>query len=531
MAQPDESLAEMAAEVFDDLGSLGALLDIKLKSGGTTTFGWDQWHPEQQRFDRDRIGWDIILKPRQIGISTLELARDLQYARTHRGVQVLVVVHDGAAKTQLFSTIKLMAESLEKLGLIPKPQYSTKTELTWADNKSTVRIVEAGNTDETAKKRGRSGTVHRLHATEVAFWNAAGETMTALLSAVPQDGEVVIESTPNGVGGLFHSLVTEAARGDSRFKLHFYRWFEHPEYRTPIRPGFRSHRPTKEEAVWEERLREEGCDDEQLQWWRDKISDLRSAGGVDKVLQENPVTIESAFRTSGKRWIPPEVTDRLSAQEPAEKKALWTPSYRVLGTLRIYELPKAGHSYIAGADVSEGIGKDASACTVIDWRFGHTAATFRSNTIEPGDFGLALAAICRLYNGAIAAPERNKDGAAVLRSLKAEARYHRIYKHDDGRLGFPTTGETRPVIWGELHRDIIDGVATTPDADTIGECITLVRDKDGKPRARGKGSSGGATDDLFVSWAIARHVRVLKPIPKSAGQGTGRGSEASKLAF
>jgi len=42
-----------------------------------------------------RTGRDIVLKPRQVGFSILELARDLWLALVNPGTNVQVIVHDG----------------------------------------------------------------------------------------------------------------------------------------------------------------------------------------------------------------------------------------------------------------------------------------------------------------------------------------------------------------------------------------------------------------------------------------------------
>lgn len=195
------SVARDAARVLRDLRRLGTLLRIKTKSAGITTFDYAKWHPEQRAFQRERTGRDLILKARQVGMTTLELARDVQYARTHEGTQTLIVSQDADLAEVLFQAAHLMVDGLVELGLCPKPKYSTRREIVFADNHSAIRVVEAGATEGAAAKKGRSGTINRLHATEVAFWGAAQETMTALTAAVPADGEIVIESTANGAQG------------------------------------------------------------------------------------------------------------------------------------------------------------------------------------------------------------------------------------------------------------------------------------------------------------------------------------------
>src|SRR5690606_20802661 len=130
------------ASVMLDLPSFGSLVQIRTKGRGKVNFGWKQWHPEQRRFERERTGRDIVLKPRQIGFSTMELCRDLQFARTHEGSQTVVVVHNGDAKNELFAGIHLMERSLRDLGLVPLAKENTKTGLRWDDTDSSIKIIE-----------------------------------------------------------------------------------------------------------------------------------------------------------------------------------------------------------------------------------------------------------------------------------------------------------------------------------------------------------------------------------------------------
>lgn len=539
---------EDVATVFEDLTLFTDLLEIRAGDTGIIPFEFERWRPEQVRFHRERTGRDIVLKSRQIGFTTVELARDLQYARTHAGVQVVIVVQDAAAKEYLFAGLKIMAAALERIGAAPKPKYSTKTELYWGDNNSIVKVIEAGNTDEVAKKRGRSGTIHRLHLTEVAFYQAATETINALLDAVPANGEVLIESTANGIGNVFHNFVKLAQEGAGPYTLHFFAWFELPERRAPVEPWLFTRDYPDDERVWIDWYRDRGLDDEQIQWWVNKVDEKRALGGLDLVLQEFPPTPEAAFRSAEGQWIPGWVCDVLSqrTREPLRIHVLETEpdpetgKTRVLGEARIYEEPELGQSYVIGADISEGVEGDDSAAAVLHSRTARKVATFNSNTIEPGDYGLALAALGRLYNRALIAPERNKECSAVLRALHREAKYSNIYVHEDGREGWLTTGVNRPVLWDELRKELVEsaqrvrdgGEASlwTPDAEAVAQCRAITRGKDGKPAARGKGTKGGAKDDLFVAWAIAWQVRGRVPVSTPARlPRVPRRSEARKL--
>jgi hypothetical protein len=499
----DRSFAEQVADCLSDITTFGALVEIKHKDpkkGGSIQFNYERWNAEQKAFQRNRTGLDLVLKPRQIGFSTLELARDLQFAVVNRGVNVLVVVHDSEIKDQLFLNLRVMAECLKKRGLLPATRYSTKTELVFRDTGSAVRIVEAGSTEAAAEKKGRSGTIHRLHATEIAFWGRAEDTWNAISASTSESTEIVIESTPNGASGLFYEMIQKATQGVGRYKLHFFRWYDHKSYRTVPLADFD---PTPRDK-WERRFRADGCTDQQIAWWRSKVVE----NGLDKSLQEYPVDVDSCFRVAERQYFDPEVIDDLFERvtEPQRHHPLMREGRR-FGDLAIYENPSKGLDYVVGGDVAEGTGHDASSATVIEKRSGRTVATFWSDSIEPGDFGLALTEIGTLYNRAMLAPERNNHGHAALRAIQHEAHYTRLYYARDGKPGWLTDAASRPVMIDDLGAAIREKSFWTPDRATASECKTLVRNDKGKVEARAKGTKDGAKDDRWVSWCIAFQVR------------------------
>ena len=110
-----------------------------------------------------------MLKSRQIGFSTLELVRDLQYALTHPGTQTLIVGQETELANKLFLQLRNIWLSLREQGPMPSTRYDNVRELYFDGLDSSVRVVEAGGSQEAARKKGRSGTIHRLHATEVAL--------------------------------------------------------------------------------------------------------------------------------------------------------------------------------------------------------------------------------------------------------------------------------------------------------------------------------------------------------------------------
>ncbi len=498
------------------------LYRIRTKEARLIPFDYERWTAEQKRFHAERTGRDLILKPRQVGITSKEQLRGLHQAHTRSAWNVEIVIHDHALAAPLFRTVRIADSAVRKLGAAPALESSRGTELAFG-NGSGIRVSLAGKREGSAATKGRSGTINRLHATEVAFWSFAEETMNGLLGAVPTTGEVLIESTANGASGWFYNQVLLALHGESPYRLHFFPWFEHAAYRLPIEAGF-DDRPRDE---WEEELLRKGCDAEQVAFWRSKVA----AHGLDKALQEYPFDPLRCFRASGDRYIDASTTDWMATlvREPI-KVELVAPNGTTLGTLLVFDEPRPGETYLVGGDVAEGTGGDGHSATCIARSTGLPAATFWSDSIEPGDFGHALAAIGQRYGQAWVGPERNNHGAATLRALETEARYPRIYRHDDGKLGWPTTSATRPVMFDELARALREKATHNPDAAAVAETSTLIRDKDGKPRARGKGKSDGAKDDRFVSHSIAWQLRNRKPAPSTTvGDSIERRSEADDV--
>ena len=503
-----DSLAVGLSEVMRDFRKFCSLLPIRTKSQGIVQFEYRRWHDEQKAFERDRTGWDVVLKARQIGFSTLELARDLHHALTHPGHNVLVVVHDEKLKSQLFEALRIMAEALQELGLLPATRYSTKTELVFKDTGSAVRIVEAGETERSAEKKGRSGTVHRLHATEMAFYGAAGNTMAAVLSSVVEHhegGELVIESTPNGAGGMFHETVKAAAESSSNYTLHFFPWWKHKKYSRPTAKDF----DPKPRDDWEVKLRALGCTDKQISWWRTKVDDPNI--GTDKALAEFPIDNETCFRAAGRTYIQATTTDYLATTvRPPLREARVVWKGRSFGVALIFANPLPGRRYVIGGDVAEGIGEDNHAAVVLDRATGQMMATFCCNDIEPGDFGVALCVLGYIYNTATIAPERNNHGHAAIRVITHTIKYKRIFRtKKDRRAGWDTNPATRPPLFDELHTACSTKAYGCPDARGLAEAKTLIIDKDGRPRARDKGKKNGCQDDLWIAWAIAHQVRSI----------------------
>ncbi len=510
MAATATHSADDVAGVLGDFRVFCSLINIRVKAGNRLVpFHYDDWYDEQKQFNRDRTGRDVSLKPRQIGFTTEELARDLWFAMTRKGVNVQIIVHDKDLARQLWEAMLIFKDTLDEVGLFPETRYSTEKEFVFKKSGSAVRIVEAGATERAASKKGRSGTIHRLHMTEMAFWSAAYDTVGGVMPSAELAQEIVIESTANGQGGLFYEQVMAAQAGTSGYKLHFFRWFEHKGYERDVPADFDDAPADDHERA----MRRLGVTDRQIQWWR--TNDTRVNLGLDRMLQDYPYSIETCFRSAGDEFMdePTRLHLSHSVREPIRRAPI-TWKGKFYGEALIYQNPRPGRQYVIGGDIAEGEGveKDFSACVVLDRKTGRMCAVFASNKMEPGDFAYVMAVLGYQFNSAQLGPERNNHGHTVLRVLRSELKYPNIYrarnqKDKAVKWGWETNLATRPPLFDDIYTACRTKAYDCPDAQTCSEARTLIRGPSGRPVARDKGRKGGAHDDRFVAWAIAHQMR------------------------
>lgn len=243
----------------------------------------------------------IILKGRQMGMSTLIGAR-FYHRVTHRiGVRAYILTHLADATENLFAMTDRFHQHCP-VDVKPHTGLSNAKELYFDVLDSGYQVGTAGS-----KGTGRSSTIQYFHGSEVAFWPNAQDHLSGVMQAVPllPDTEVVLESTANGVGNTFHSLWQEAEAGLSAYQAIFVPWFWDDQYRLPVSDKWR---PTAEEADYQTLYK---LDNDQMAWRRHKIGELKS----DELFnREYPATPGLAFTTTNdKSFIPGTLTSAARA--------------------------------------------------------------------------------------------------------------------------------------------------------------------------------------------------------------------------
>ena len=105
----------------------------------------------------------IVLKARQLGISTGAVGINYNWTFLHKGIRSLVIAHETEASKNLFDKAKLMWEEWPFNAAYHEAHNSQKT-LGWEETRSSIRVATARNTGS-----GRSFTYHAVHASEAAF--------------------------------------------------------------------------------------------------------------------------------------------------------------------------------------------------------------------------------------------------------------------------------------------------------------------------------------------------------------------------
>jgi hypothetical protein len=444
----------------------------------------------------------IILKARQQGLSTHVGGYMYFQVSQRKGAKALVVAHKADSTGTLFDMTKRFHANVPEM-LRPHTSYSSRKELVFDKLDSSYTVATAGG-DSIA----RGETITHLHASELAFWapSTAKENWNGLRQSVPEvpGTAIFIESTANGVTGVFYDLWKGAVAGTNGYTPVFIPWYLDKGYRAEVPEGF-TRTPEEEKLV-----EQFGIDNAQLAWRRRKIAE----NGLDLFKQEYPATPDEAFLTSGRPVFNPEqITELLTtaARDPLYRMAWEETEWRkhIRGELAVYIEKADGEVYFIGADVGGG-GRtgDWSVAQVLD-RKGRQVAVLRTQ-VHPDYFGLLLVKLGEFYNMAQLCPENNNHGILTCHVIAKEHDYPYIYteiQHDKisdketVKLGFSTNVRTKPMVVDQLRAKMRDGELQLFDRATLEEMLTYVVTESGKMEAE-----EGCFDDCVMSLALAAYI-------------------------
>jgi hypothetical protein len=234
----------------------------------------------------ERRGWvrKLVLKGRQQGISTYTGGRFYWKAAREFGKRFVILTHLQEATDNLFAMVKRYHDNVPA-AVRPVTRNDNAKELHFAKLQTRYTVATAGS-----RGTGRGGTAQYFHGSEVAFWPNAEKHMAGIGQIVPllPGTEIVLESTANGIGNLFHTMVMKALEGRGDYELVFVPWFWQEEYCRPVPEGTVF---DQEELEYQAAF---GLSDGQMYWRRMKLED-DFKDDPSLFDQEYPATIEMAF--------------------------------------------------------------------------------------------------------------------------------------------------------------------------------------------------------------------------------------------
>jgi hypothetical protein len=500
-------MMEVRRKLFEDFEFYAThALKIRTKKGEIAPFSLNQGQIKLLEAINNQIATEgkvriVCLKGRQMGISTVIGGWLYWWVSQHTAQKAIVVTHKADSTQTLFDLTKRYYDNTPEI-LKPSTKYSSRKELSFGALDSSYMVATAGGDGI-----GRAETLTQAHCSELAFWpkGVAKENFNGLMQAIPNaDGTAVfIESTANGLSGLFYDMWTGAVNGENGFMPVFLPWFWMPEYRESVPASFE--RTPEEEKI----VAQHGLDDEQLMFRRIKVAQ----SGLELFQQEYPLTPEEAFITSGSPVFNlQQLTDMMAdAVSPVTKMNLvgetWEKGAR--GELTCYFPHDPGETYYIGADVAMGIKSgDYSVAQVLNSR-KEQVATYRAH-VHPDHFATVLYHLGMLYNEAKIIVESNNHGILTCNRLGKDLAYPNFYTEESHdkltdtftvKLGFNTNTRTKPLIIDQLRGDMREGKVILHDKPTIREMMTFVVNENGQMVAE-----TGSHDDTVMSLALVNHI-------------------------
>jgi hypothetical protein len=414
-----------------------------------------------ETFDDHRF--TIILKARQLGISTIVAGYIAWLMLFHRDKNVLVVATKLSTAANLVRKVK---------GIIKHLPPWLKIANIDVDNKNSFELSNGSQVkaSSTSADAGRSEALSLLVVDEAAHVENLTDLWTALYPTISTGGRCIALSTPNGVGDWFHETYIKSESGQNEFFPVHLMWDVHP--------------------------------DRDQEWFEIETKNMSKR----QIAQE----YECNFNTSGETVIDPDDIQRL-------KKGLQEPKYRT-GIDRnywIWEEFKQENTYLLVADVSRGDGADFSVFHIFKLETLEIIAEYQGK-VTPDLFSEIIYNAGREYGNAMVVVENNSVGFAVLDKLADKAYpnvYHSIKSSHEyidqyqaettssAIAGFTTSLKTRPLIVAKLEEYIRNKMLTIYSKRLINELDTFIW-KSGRPQAQ-----RSYNDDLIMACAIGCWVR------------------------
>jgi hypothetical protein len=410
--------------------------------------------------------YSIVLKSRQLGISTLAAGYALWLMLFHKDKNVLTLATTQATARNLVGKVQFMYDNLPSWLKIDAEE---KNKLSLRLKNGSKITAKSSNSDS-----ARSEAVSLLIIDEAAFIDNIGETWASAQQTLATGGGAIVLSTPYGTGNWFHQTWVKAEAGDNDFLPIKLPWYVHPE---------------RDQA------------------WRDAQDAL--LGDPRMAAQE----CDCDFATSGDTVFYGEFMEfyeQTYVKEPMERRGadrnLW-----------IWEPVDYSRSYMVVADVARGDGKDYSAFHIIDVENNTQVGEYKGQ-LGTKEFGHLLVGIAAEYNNALLIVENANIGWSTIQTVLDRGYDNFYYSPKSGNVsvdsyfdqydlssnmvpGFTMNLKTRPLVVGKFQEYINEKAVVVQSKRLIEEMKVFVW-RNGRAEAQ-----PGYNDDLVMSFGIGMYVR------------------------
>jgi hypothetical protein len=324
-----------------------------------------------------------LLASRQIGKTTLMTIYALWIASFFEDQRILIVANKEQTAINIFKRVRLAYEKLPNY-LKPGTVEYGKTSMSLG-NGSSIGI------STTSSDAGRGDSCNVLILDELAFidnhlveqfWSSVYPIISS-----SKKSKIFVASTPNGTDNLFHELYSGAIEGKNDWHAEKVDWWEFP-----------------------------GRDNA----WKEKT--IRTLGSREVFDQE----FGNVFLQAGESALDEKLFEEMRL-ECIEPNFIFEE-----GKYLMWDEPDKDHIYVAGVDISEGVGEAASVIQILDitdLREIKQVAIYHDRTISPYNFTTKLHEILKHWGSPFALIERNNCGAQVVDQLKNTLGYENIVSY------------------------------------------------------------------------------------------------------
>ena len=367
--------------------------------------------------------FSIVLACRQSGKSISSVVYLLWYAVFHPEKTIAILANKGAVAREMLARITLALENLPFF-LQPGCKALNKGSIEFSNNSKIIASATSGNSI-----RGLS--INLLFLDEFAFVENDAQFYTSTYPVVTagKDTQIIICSTANGIGNVYHKLWEGAVQDTNEFKPFRVDWWDVPG---------RGKRWKKETIA--------------------NTSELQFEQEFGNTFHGRGNTLISA--------------NHLLAQK--SKDPMWFKE-----NVYVYEEPEEGHEYVMTVDVSKGKAQDYSTFNIIDVSVKpfEQVCVFRDNNISPMLLPDIIYKYAKTYNDAYVIIESNDQGSVVCNGLYYELEYENMFVESTVKanaLGATMTKRVKRIGCSTVKDLIEQNKIKIHDAQTIVEMSTFV---------------------------------------------------------